>query len=78
MPRGQPPPPGRQGDARPERAAARDRPDDYEDGVDEEVGAEVGLEVMPALDLGDRAHLVFVELRLGRRWRVRAVLAREW
>ena len=48
------------------RPATDRRPDDDQDGVDEDVAADVGLEVMPALDLRDRAHLLAVELRLGR------------
>src|SRR5664279_1729433 len=63
--RRQPQPPGRQRYTGPERPAAGRSPDDDQNRVDQQVGAEVGLEVMPALNLGDRSHLLPVELSVG-------------
>ena len=65
MLRRQPQPPGRQRYTGPERPAAGRCPDDDQNSVDQQVGAEVGLEVMPALNLGDRSHLLPVELSVG-------------
>lgn len=75
MLRGQPEPPGRQRDSGPERPAASRSPDDDQNRVDQQVGAEVGFEVMPALDLGDRSHLFPVELSFGSLFRHGSVVA---